>query len=107
MVERTVQESIAAGGAKTAYIEPDSSWENGYIESFNARELLNGEIFYALREAQIVIESWRCHYNAVRPHLARLQTTSTEGFCARIRRVAGFASRPASRATLAQPPALN
>jgi hypothetical protein len=37
----------------------------------NARlrdELLNGEIFYSLREAQIVIESWRRHYNAVRPH---------------------------------------
>jgi putative transposase len=31
-------------------------------------ELLNGEIFYSLREAQIVIESWRRHYNAVRPH---------------------------------------
>ena len=38
---------------------------------FNARlrdELLNGEIFYSLREAQVVIESWRRHYNAVRPH---------------------------------------
>ena len=48
-----------------------SPWENGFIESFNARlrdELLNGEIFYSLREAQIVIESWRRHYNAVRPH---------------------------------------
>ena len=46
-------------------------WENGFIESFNARlrdELLDGEIFYTLREAQIVIESWRRHYNAVRPH---------------------------------------
>jgi putative transposase len=41
-----------------AYIDPGSSWENGYIESFNARELRNGEIFYALREAQIIIESW-------------------------------------------------
>ena len=50
---------------------PTSPWENGYIESFNARlrdELLDGEIFYTLREAQIVIESWRRHYNAVRPH---------------------------------------
>jgi putative transposase len=48
-----------------------SPWENGFIESFNARrreELLDGEIFYTLREAQIVIESWRRHYNAVRPH---------------------------------------
>ena len=44
-------------GAKTAYIERGSPWENGYIESFNARlrdELLDGEIFYTLREAQIV-----------------------------------------------------
>jgi hypothetical protein len=45
--------------------------ENGYVESFNARlrdELLNGEIFYSLREARVVIESWRRHYNTVRPH---------------------------------------
>ena len=57
--------------AKTAYIERGSPWENGYIESFNARlrdELLDGEIFYTLREAQIVIESWRRHYNTIRPH---------------------------------------
>jgi putative transposase len=70
-VAKAVQEWIAAVGAKTAYIEPGSPWENGYIESFNARlrdELLNGEIFYTLREAQIVIESWRRHYNTVRPH---------------------------------------
>ncbi len=35
-----------------------------------ADELLNGEIFYSLREAQIIIESWRKHYNAKRPHSA-------------------------------------
>ena len=70
-VAKAVQEWIAAVGAKTAYIAPGSPWENGYIESFNARlrdELLDGEIFYSLKEAQIVIESWRRHYNAVRPH---------------------------------------
>ena len=64
---------IAAVGAKTAYIEPGSPWENGYCESFNARfrdELLNGEIFYTLKEAQVVIEDWRRHYNTVRPHSA-------------------------------------
>ena len=57
--------AFAVVGAKTAYIERGSPWENGYIESFNARlrdELLNREIFYTLREAQIVIESWRRHY---------------------------------------------
>ena len=66
-----VQDWIAAVGAKTAYIEPGSPWENGYCESFNARfrdELLNGELFYSLKEAQILIEKWRIHYNTVRPH---------------------------------------
>ena len=70
-VAKAVQDWITAVGAKTAYIAPGSPWENGYVESFNARlrdELLDGEIFYTLREAQIVIESWRRHYNAVRPH---------------------------------------
>ena len=68
-----VQKWIGAVGAKTAYIEPSSPWENGYCESFNARlrdELLNGEIFYTLTEAQIVIEDWRKHYNTIRPHSA-------------------------------------
>jgi putative transposase len=72
-VARSVRDWIAAVGAKTAFIEPGSPWENGYCESFNARfrdELLNGEIFYTLREAQIVIEQWRRHYNTVRPHSA-------------------------------------
>jgi putative transposase len=58
-------------GAKTAIIAPGLLWENGYCESFNARfrdELLNGEVFYTLREAQILIECWRHHYNTVRPH---------------------------------------
>jgi transposase InsO family protein len=70
-VARSLQAWIAAVGAKTAYIAPGSPWENGYIASFNARlrdELLDGEIFYSLREAQIIIESWRRHYNTVRPH---------------------------------------
>jgi transposase InsO family protein len=31
-------------------------------------ECLNGEIFYSVKEAQIVIESWRVHYNTIRPH---------------------------------------
>ena len=70
-IAKAVQDWIAAVGAKTAYIAPGSPWENGFVESFNARlrdELLDGEIFYSLREAQIVIESWRRHYNNVRPH---------------------------------------
>lgn len=58
-------------GVKTLYIGPGSPWENGYNESFNARlrdELLNGELFYTLKEAQIITEQWRHHYNHVRPH---------------------------------------
>ena len=69
-VAQAVRDWIAAVGAKTAYIEPGSPWENGYCESFNGRfrdELLNGEIFYSLREAQILIEQWRKHYNTKRP----------------------------------------
>ena len=70
-VAEAVRRWIAAVGARTAIIEPGSPWENGYIESINARlrdELLNGEIFCTLKEAQVLIESWRCHYNAIRPH---------------------------------------
>lgn len=70
-VATALRDWIAAVGAETAYIEPGSPWENGYCESFNGKlrdELLNGELFYTLKEAKIVIETWRRHYNAVRPH---------------------------------------
>ena len=68
---KAVRDWIDAVGAKTAFIEPGSPWENGYCESFNSKlrdELLNGEIFYSLAEARVVIEAWRVHYNTVRPH---------------------------------------
>jgi len=71
MTARVVRNWLAQVGAKTLYIEPGSPWENGYNESFNGKlrdELLNGEIFYSLKEAQVVIEQWRNHYNTVRPH---------------------------------------
>ncbi|MBW2451866.1 MAG: IS3 family transposase [Deltaproteobacteria bacterium] len=58
-------------GTETLFIEPGSPWENGYNESFNGKlrdELLNGEIFYTLKEAKILVEQWRRHYNTVRPH---------------------------------------
>ncbi|WP_155276178.1 IS3 family transposase [Solemya velum gill symbiont] len=70
-IAEAVRKWIAAVGAKTAYIEPGSPWENGYCESFNARfrdELLNGEVFYTLHEAKVIIEQWRKHYNTKRPH---------------------------------------
>ena len=73
--EMAVQEWIAVVGAKTAYIERGSPWENGYIESFNAclrDELLNGEIFYTLREAQI---------NTMRPPTPRSDTSHQHQKC--------------------------
>ena len=72
-IAKKVRAWIGAVGAKTAFIAPGSPWENGYCESFNSRfrdELLNGEVFYTLREAQILIERWRHHFNTVRPHSA-------------------------------------
>ena len=68
---KVVREWLVASGVKTLFIEPGSPWENGYVESFNGKlrdELLNGEIFYTLREAKVLIEAWREHYNRVRPH---------------------------------------
>jgi len=68
---KTTREWIESVGVKTAYIEPGSPWENGYNESFNGKlrdEMLNTEIFYTLKEVQILIEQWRRHYNEVRPH---------------------------------------
>ena len=70
-VAKAVRDWITAVGARTAYIMPGSPWENGYCESFNSKlrdELLNGEIFYTLEEARVIIERWRRHYNTGRPH---------------------------------------
>ncbi len=70
-IAKAVRDWIAAVGAKTAFIEPGSPWENGYCESFNSKlrdELLNSEIFYSLAEAKVIIEAWRRYYNTERPH---------------------------------------
>jgi putative transposase len=70
-IAAAVKDWIAAVGVKTAYIEKGSPWENGYIESFNGKlrdELLYGEVFYSVRETQLVTEQWRQHYNTIRPH---------------------------------------
>jgi putative transposase len=74
---KAVRRWLGRIGVQTLYIEPGSPWENGYNESFNSKlrdELLNGEIFTTLREAQVLIERWRRHYNTVRPH-------SSLGYC--------------------------
>jgi transposase InsO family protein len=70
---QAVRDWLARVGVKTLFIEPGSPWENGYCESFNGKlrdELLNREIFYTLREAQVLTGMWRRHYNTLRPHSA-------------------------------------
>src|SRR4051794_29971080 len=71
MAAKAIHTWLAELGAKTLFIAPGSPWENGYCEAFNGKlrdELLNGEVFNTLREAQVLIEEWRQHYNRIRPH---------------------------------------
>jgi putative transposase len=107
-VAKAVQAWIGAVGAKTAYIAPGSPWENGFIESFNARlrdELLDGEIFYTLAEAKIVIESWRRHFNTVRPHGSLgYKPPAPEVFVPAMTARAAALSRPATPPALAPRP---
>ena len=66
-----VRDWLKKVGVRTLFIEPGSPWENGYCESFNGKlrdELLAREVFYTLREAKVLIERWRRHYNKERPH---------------------------------------
>jgi hypothetical protein len=66
-----LRKRLAGVGTKTACIEPDSPWENGYCESFNSKlrdEFLNGEIFCSMKEIRVLLERWRVHYNTIRPH---------------------------------------
>ena len=70
-VAYALREWFARLGVKTLFITLGSPWENGYSESFKGRlrdELLNGEQFYSVREAQVVIENWRREYDTIRPH---------------------------------------
>ena len=72
-VAKRVRKWLTGLGSRPLYIEPGSPWENGYCESFNSKlrdELLNGESFYSLKEAQVLTEKWRVHYNTRRPHSA-------------------------------------
>ena len=72
---------------ETLFIKPGSPWENRYNESFNGKlrdDLLNGELFDTLNEAQIIIEQWRKHYNQVRTHkYIRVSSPSTGSHPAR------------------------
>jgi transposase InsO family protein len=98
-IAKTLREWIAAVGSQTAYIEPGSPWENGYCESFNSKlrdELLDGEIFFSLTEAQVLIEAWRRHYNCVRPHSSlKYQPPAPETIILRGGGIAPWATAPA------------
>ena len=70
---KLVRRRLGRVGVETPFIEPGSPWENDYNESFNGKlrdELLNGEIFYSLAQAAVLVEQWRREYNTVRPHSA-------------------------------------
>jgi len=72
-IAKDLRSWLSGIGVKTAYITPGSPWENGFCESFNGTfrdNLLDGEIFYSLKEAQIIVGEWVKHYNHVRPHSA-------------------------------------
>jgi len=99
-----VRDWLERVGVKTLFIEPGSPWENGYVESFNGKlrdELLNGEIFYTMKEAKVLIESWRVHYNTVRPHSALGYRPPAPEAVATNRSSAGYATRVPPSTSLA------
>jgi putative transposase len=112
-VSRALLAWITAQGIETALIDPGKPWQNGAGESFNGKfrdECLSLEWFRSRAEAKAVIESWRRHYNEVRPHsslgyltpaaFARLetQTAASPGATGRGAAVCGAsAPRPVAR----------
>ena len=109
-IATALREWIAGVGSQTAYIEPGSPWENGYCESFNSKlrdELLNGEMFFSLAEAQVLIEAWRRHFNAVRPHSSlKYRPPAPEVIVPRSGAVAPWASAPAVEGARSPTPTL-
>ena len=72
-INKDLRKWLSGIGVKTAYLTPDSPWENGFCESFNGTfrdNLLDGVIFYSLYEAKVVVGEWVKHYNHERPHSA-------------------------------------
>ena len=70
-VSKAILEWLEKAGIETALIDPGKPWQNGMDESFNGRfrdECLSLEWFRSRREAKVIIETWRRHYNEVRPH---------------------------------------
>ena len=80
-IAKVVKRWLAASGVETLYIEPGAPWENAYSETFISRlrdELLNREVFANLKEAKVLAEDYREHYNHHRPHGALGYLTPTE-----------------------------
>lgn len=76
-----LQDHLSKQGINTHYIKPGSPWEQPYVESFHDKlrdELLNREIFYSLKEAEVILESWRGEYNSERPHSSLAYQTPDE-----------------------------
>jgi putative transposase len=80
-VSAAILQWLQSAGIETALIDPGKPWQNGTDESFNGRfraECLSLEWFRTRREARVVIETWRQHYNAVRPHSSLQYLTPNE-----------------------------
>jgi putative transposase len=80
-IAEALKEWLTISGVKTLYIEPGAPWENAYSETFISRmrdELLEREMFVNLKEAQVLLEDYRDHYNHHRPHGALGYLTPAE-----------------------------
>lgn len=80
-VSLAIFQCIGQSGIATALNDPGKPWQNGADESINGKrrdECLSLEWFRSRREAALIIESWRRHYNAVRPHSSLNYMTSHE-----------------------------
>lgn len=70
-VSRAILKWLVDEQIDAAHIDPGKPWQNGADESFNGRlreECLDLEWFRSRSEAAVIIETWRLHYNDVRPH---------------------------------------
>ena len=70
-VSHAILSWLAEAKIETALIDPGKPWQNGDNESFNGKfrdECLSMEWFRSRKEAAVLIEIWRRHYNEVRPH---------------------------------------
>lgn len=80
-IAEAVKRWLEVSGVKTLYVEPGAPWENAYSETFISRmrdELLNREEFANLKEAKVLAEDYRDHYNHHRPHGALGYLTPVE-----------------------------